>query len=220
MNTHPLTPTELDLLDETLFKHGNDDSIFSISELDGFLTGIVSGPESIMPSAWYPILWGGKGREPKWKSEAELQQFMDLVMRLMNENALLLMDAPDQYTALFAINSGEKGDVFMVEDWCFGYMAAVALGGWPELPEELEVWMDAISLHGLEENFEIVTGLTIEEHQLTVEDIEPAVRKLHAYWLAQRSDSQGHDVATQSPRMAPVIAGPKAGRNALSLWQW
>jgi uncharacterized protein len=204
MNTTSLTSAELDQLDEILLKYGNDDSILSVSELDGFLTGIVSAPEAIMPSVWLPILWGGKGREPNWENEAELQHFMALVMGLMNENVSLLMDAPGEYSALFSVN--ENGDVFIVEDWCFGYMTAVALANWPELPEELDVWLDAISMHGLEENFEILTALTLDEHQITVADIEPAVRKLHAYWLAQRSVD---GVQTH----APFIANPSVGRN-------
>ncbi len=203
MNTNSLSPAELNQIDAILLKYGNDHSILSVSELDGFLTGIVSGPELITPSTWFPILWGGKGCEPKWEADAELNDFMGLVMRLMNENALLLMDAPNDYSALFVIETGEGGDVFMVEDWCFGYMAAVELGHWPELPEGLEVWMDAISLHGLEENFEILTSLSFEEHQQTVTDIEPAVRKLHAYWLALRSD----DVPQ------PICVPAQAGRN-------
>ncbi len=214
MNAAPLTTEELDQIDEVLLKYGNDDSILSVSELDGFLTGIVSGPELITPSAWFPVLWGGKGREPKWDTDAQLNDFMGLVIRLMNENVTLLMDAPDEYSALFVINTGENGDVFMVEDWCFGYMAAVKLGHWPELPEALDVWMDAISLHGLEENFEILTGLSFEEHQQTVADIEPAVRTLHAYWLAQRSGTAmptGLENNIHVPQ--PVHVAPQAGRN-------
>ena len=30
-----------------------------LAELDGFLTGIVTGPELIMPSEWLPLVWGG-----------------------------------------------------------------------------------------------------------------------------------------------------------------
>jgi uncharacterized protein len=205
MNTSPLTSAELDQLDDILLKYGNDDSILSVSELDGFLTGIVSGPEAIMPSAWYPMLWGGQGREPKWENESQLQEFMELVIRLMNQNSTLLMDAPQEYSALFVINDVDNKDVFMVEDWCFGYMAAVTLGQWPELPEALDVCLGAISIHGLDEN---LGRLEFEEHQASVADIEPAVRTLHAYWLAQRSADEG-----QVNR--PITVNASVGRNEL-----
>lgn len=39
----PLTDREIDWLEEVLLKYGNDDSVLCFSELDGFLTAIVSG---------------------------------------------------------------------------------------------------------------------------------------------------------------------------------
>ena len=59
MHDTPLTPEELDFLDAALLDHGNDDSVLGISELDGFFTALVSGPEAVMPSTWLPELWGG-----------------------------------------------------------------------------------------------------------------------------------------------------------------
>ena len=46
----PLTDREIDWLEEVLLKYGNDDSVLCFSELDGFLTAIVSGPNTISPN--------------------------------------------------------------------------------------------------------------------------------------------------------------------------
>lgn len=62
----PLTDEELDALEETLLDYGNDDSVLGVSELDGFFTAIVSGPELIPPSRWLPALWGGADKQPEW----------------------------------------------------------------------------------------------------------------------------------------------------------
>ncbi len=43
----PLIDREIDWLEEVLLKYGNDDSVLCFSELDGFLTAIVSGPNTI-----------------------------------------------------------------------------------------------------------------------------------------------------------------------------
>lgn len=43
----PLTDREIDWLEEILMKYGMDDSVLCFSELDGFLTAIVSGPNMI-----------------------------------------------------------------------------------------------------------------------------------------------------------------------------
>ena len=37
------------------------DECMGLSDLDGFLTGIVVGPELIMPSEWLPVIWGRRG---------------------------------------------------------------------------------------------------------------------------------------------------------------
>lgn len=45
----PLIDAEIDCLEEVLLDYGNDDSILCFSELDGFLTAIVSGPNTVFP---------------------------------------------------------------------------------------------------------------------------------------------------------------------------
>lgn len=36
---------------------GGDEGILDVSELDGFLTAIVSSPNVIVPSRWVPAVW-------------------------------------------------------------------------------------------------------------------------------------------------------------------
>lgn len=184
--TEPLSEAEFDWLGDVLMKYGNDDSILDVSELDGFFTAIVSGPEVILPSQWFPALWGGEDNQPEWESEAEMQQFFKLAIHHMNFIVGILMEQPEDFEALFNINPLSKKTIYIVEEWCFGYMRGVDLGNWPELPDEANAWIDAIALHGREENFDVLRELSLDEHQKTVADIEPAVRKLHAYWLEKR----------------------------------
>ncbi len=205
-NTKPLTEKQLDFLDETLLKYGNDDSILGISELDGFLTAIVSGPDMIPPSRWFPVLWGGAGNEPEWETEKEVQQFMKLVMQHMNGIVTTLMNDSEHFEALFLTNSKSKTPVLIAEEWCFGYMRGVDLGKWPALPMEMNVCLAAIALHGREEHFDNLKALSLEEHQQTVAHIEPAARKLHAYWLAQRTP---HVVPAKTAARSTL----KTGRN-------
>ena len=205
-SSNPLTDEQLDFLDETLLKYGNDDSILGVSELDGFLTAIVSGPDMIPPSRWFPELWGGGGNEPEWETDKELKLFMKLVMQHMNDKATTLMNEPDYFEALFLTNPKSDTPVLIAEEWCFGYMRGVELGDWPTLPKEIGNYLAAIALHGQEESFDELKALSLEAHQQTVANIEPAVRKLHAYWLAQRTP---HAEPTQTPARSMV----KVGRN-------
>ena len=52
-----------------------------ISDLDGFLTGLVVGPELIMPSKWLPEIWGHE--EPKSKREVRVHPVRLAVLRLV-----------------------------------------------------------------------------------------------------------------------------------------
>lgn len=223
IKTAPLNEAQLDSINDILMKYGNDDSILDASELDGFLSAIVSGPDMIVPSHWFPVLWGGAGNEPNWESEDEMQQFMSLVFQHMNFIATMLIDCPEDFQALFNINPITKtesgNDIYIVEEWCFGYMKGVELGNWSQLPEELDTCLDAIALHGLEENFTVLETLSIEEHQQTVNQIEPAVRKLHGYFLQNRNPSTEANqkmpsVTPEFPKITPIEhTEPKTGRN-------
>jgi uncharacterized protein len=53
-------PVDLDLLDRYLLSDEAPDNGMGLSDLDGFLTGILVGPELIMPGEWLPHVWGGE----------------------------------------------------------------------------------------------------------------------------------------------------------------
>lgn len=202
--SEPLNDEELEFVSTALLKYGNDDSILDVSELDGFLTAIISGPQTIMPSQWFPELWGGPGREPNWQSTDEVQYFFSLVCQHLNNNAMMLMEYPDEFVAMFNISHADEG-ITIAEEWCFGYMRGVGLGDWTGLPPEMKTNLKAIALYGSEDHFSEVEALSLEQHQQAVRNIEPAVRALHKYFLDQRKDL--------APQNVPVKASPTVGRN-------
>ena len=52
-----VTTEMLDELDDFLMSDDAPEDCMQISELDGFLIGIVVGPELVMPSEWIPCIW-------------------------------------------------------------------------------------------------------------------------------------------------------------------
>ena len=44
-----------------------------------------------------PAIWGGEQDQPEWQSEAELERFIDLVMRHSNDIATTLTYAAEDY---------------------------------------------------------------------------------------------------------------------------
>ena len=191
---------ELEQIDKWLSQYGNDESIATASELDGFLTAIVSGPKMIAPSVWYPAIWG-EGHEPSWQSPKEAERFMQLAIDLMNHAAQTLSHAPEDYEALFLIDEDEQ---VIVEAWCFGYMRGAELGGWvdDEQDDELTELLAVIALHCSEEGQAVIDGFSDEERETALALVEASAIELHAYWLARREP------------LEPIRReAPKVGRN-------
>ena len=85
----PDGPIDLDALDDYLMSDLAPDESMGLSDLDGFLTGVVVGPESILPSEWLPVIWGGE--EPEFQTDAEMQKaFLACDHRTLQRDCRLL----------------------------------------------------------------------------------------------------------------------------------
>lgn len=184
MHTQPLTSADLDLIDETLLKYGDDHSVLNLAELDGYFTALVSGPAQVDVAQWFPAIWGGQN--PEWESMDEAQGFLELCVRHMNTLAAQLASESQVFKARFDETEHQGQAVTLAEEWCFGYVRGVTIGNWPELPVEQAGLLEKISWCAEQDNFELPADLDVDAHQQQVSAIEPAARALHDYWLSQR----------------------------------
>lgn len=209
----PPTEDELAYLDSVLLNRIDEDSvtdesdegILCVSELDGFLTAIVSGPETVVPSQWLPAVWGDF--EPTWESIDEVNTVMNLVMQLMNFNAVVLIEDPESFEPLFLEREWKGRKFLVVDEWCEGFLRGVELTGdlWAAGGKEIDHLMVPIlgfceasdwAAHDL-------TDLgTIEQAQ---QMIAPNVRAIHAYWLERREPLRHREPMRRSE--------PRVGRN-------
>lgn len=209
---HPMTEAEVEWLEKRLMDHGNDDSMLSLSALDGFLTAVLSSPELVPPSQWWPVLWGGT--PPEWSSEHEMKRALDLILGHMNILAHTLCYQPEHFIPVLMANHVEGQEICNAEDWCFGYLRGMALGNWPALPDELNSSLEVIRLHGSDDRLPQLASLSLAEHQQSVAEVGTAALRLHAHFLAQRGPSTAPIVAPAlTPVTQPVRAAPKIGRN-------
>jgi uncharacterized protein len=216
LNT-PLTDAEMDELDAFLHNRGHeayeaehgtgdyDEGILDISELDGFLTAIVSGPEMILPSRWIPEVWGDV--EPEWETAEAFERIFTMMNRHMNGIVAALMDPDFEFEPIFLEHEVEGKRHLIVDEWCVGYMKGVniSLQSWQDADDEIAEQLGAILLFAGETGWKILKDLPIDE-VVKLQDVIPgAVRHIHSYWLEQRRDE---------PSSQPVVRGSsKVGRN-------
>src|SRR5208283_5470485 len=118
----PTIEVDLEPLDAFLLSERAPDNCMGLSDLDGFLTGIVVGPEFILPSEWLPIIWGGD--EPEFATIEEAMSILGTIMsRYIEINARLDAD-PDGFDPVFW--EGPEGEI-IVEDWAAGFLDAMRL---------------------------------------------------------------------------------------------
>ena len=122
-----LSLEELDLWlasDHALAKGG-----WNVSAVDGFLAGIVVGPEPIEPAEWMRLIFGA--RPLGTDGDAAVQAVLDRHGAV----AKILAQAPASYAPLFMRT--EDGTV-LAQDWAAGFLAAVRL--------RLEAWQPLLEV--------------------------------------------------------------------------
>lgn len=203
----PLTDAELKELDDFLLSVEHDDAVLNVSEFDGLITAIVSGPETIMPSTWMPALWGGEDNAPVWDSMEDFQHFYGLMIRHMNSTSSSLMQAPEEFEPLFMESTIEGVTHWVVDEWCAGFMRGVSL--YPvttvTIPDMNEM-LAPIRQFADPDGWDGLKGKDYNEIRRLQEQVAPAARAIHAYWLARRTPLASESTTYIRPE-------PKVGRN-------
>ncbi|HLI17587.1 MAG TPA: UPF0149 family protein [Rhodanobacteraceae bacterium] len=98
----PLLDEEIDELDKFLLSDATSDETMVMSGLDGYLTAIVIGPKTVMPSLWLPQVWGSTLDDaPEFESAEQAQHILTLIMRHMNGIVWSLQHDPDSFDPMF-----------------------------------------------------------------------------------------------------------------------
>lgn len=98
-----------------------------IEELDGFIAGLLVCPDLIKPGEWLPIIWNRDGGDQQlaFDNLDHINRVLGLVMEHYNDVARTLMEHPDRYSPLFAVDT-RNGDILW-ELWIEGFEKVVKL---------------------------------------------------------------------------------------------
>jgi uncharacterized protein len=199
---------DLDLLEAWLMRRSK--GITDIVELEGFLTAVVIGPVTVMPSVWLPRVLGGKNSG--FRTEAEFGEFMRLVMGYYNVVATWFDRDPEHFEPMFYERRVDGKRIFVVDEWCWGFMKGVRLNSaeWKPLKQDRPDLLRPVQLFGTTAGFrELDAGGAAAMHRKWSPKITPAVRAIHAYWLPKRYADHQALLAGKTVRRE----GPKVGRN-------
>ena len=207
--SEPLADAEFDELERFLVSDAVPEECMDISMLDGFLTALAIGPNTLPPSRWLPEIYRATDANPmEWASAEQAQRIAGLVMRLMNDIVWQLREAPDEYSPGIYEADHEGKTITIIDEWCIGFMAGVALdsAAWaPLLEAEAErAYLLPIILYGTESGWDELEAKPelAEHHDRYVEALPACVLAIRDYWLPRRK------AATTLRREAP-----KTGRN-------
>lgn len=124
-----------------------------LSDLDGFLTGVICAPNLIPPREWLPVAL----RTSKIDIPSEM---LGLTMQRYNEIAAALNNQPSLLEPVFW--QAKEGHVIAM-DWCEGFMEAVALrkAQWDVLiaTKQGRKWMQPIVSHLFDETGASLSGV-------------------------------------------------------------
>lgn len=117
-------PPRLRRLDRALIGHDGDGDPMLLSELDGFVAGILVCPDLILPGEWLPCVWGG-GEEPVFSDMGDAQQIIGMLMEHYNAVSADLNRGSERYAPVFDIDT--RHDETLWELWIEGFETAMAL---------------------------------------------------------------------------------------------
>ena len=194
-------------LDDFLLSEAVGDDAMLLSELDGFLAGLIVCPDLILPGEWLPVVWGGD--EPVFDGLEQAKAVNNLIMGHYND--ILRQLDRRRYAPVYDI---DRDDSPLWEIWIEGLLAAMRLRpqAWLKWTQEHEedddlqqAWFVLTRLAELAINLDDLEPLEIDEE---LEDLAPdlipvSVETLHHRRLARQSQ---HGLPFER-------AQPKVGRN-------
>jgi uncharacterized protein len=215
----PLTDEEISELDDFLLDAAGLEEPMDISTLDGFLTAIVCGPRTVMPSEWMRWVWDMEHGEdaPQFQDQAQAQRILTLLMRHMNDIAGTLLDAPEQFEPLLMENPNDGDPIPILDEWCTGFVKGVMLEaeGWLPVTVGKPEWMSTILLYGTEEGWDTLKrrNPSLDEHRALADGLAATIRKMHAMSLEQRRKQIAAGTMPEVVRHEPARNPNKVGRN-------
>jgi uncharacterized protein len=189
----PLSEHEFKELDDFLTSDAVLEDSLDISMLDGFLTALLIGPNTIMPSQWLPQVWGeADGKIMAWDSAQQAERMSGLVLRHMNDILWQLTNDPDHYEPVLFESEHEGKKVLIIDEWCSGFIQGAMIDGeaWAPLFEadDTQSFLLPVVLYGTESGWSQLQAnpALADKHDEFAKALPGCVLAIRDYWLPHR----------------------------------
>jgi uncharacterized protein len=210
----PLSDAELNELDEFLADERLEETSMDVSTLEGFLTALAIGPDTLMPSQWLPWVCDmqeGKA-EPEFENLEQAQRILGLIMRHYNAVIHVFMADPASFEPVYW-----RGAQWGASEWCEGFLLGTRFSreAWSLLMAGQPKFFTPFFCLGTDEGIELIK--TDRDAERWMNAVTPALVEIHAHWKAHRDARPaglvGDDFRLGGQRAPVTRETPKVGRN-------
>jgi len=143
----PLSEQQKQLVSEFLDSDQVSEGCLDFVAMHGFLTGIATGPESLMESDWLAFLFNDR---PDYHSKAQQTEIEAIIKQqaMVIQRAIYLGDELELPCPLTAASLGKTNQL---SDWCFGFVEAIGIDedSWFADPESVDAVAELILPAGI-----------------------------------------------------------------------
>lgn len=204
-------PAHLQRLDQMLLDLADDSEAMLLSELDGFLAGVIVSPDPVPPGEWLRAVWDGEdeGRAP-FENITDVEALVGLIMHHYNV-IVRALDRRGRYSPIFEVDT--RNDETLWEMWIDGFARAVQLRpqGWNRIVESDDedavlAYSGLLLLNGVNQGTADLQKEETDALDQEAEDLIPMwVEMLHAW---RRNHDAGEAIASSAS-----LLRTKVGRN-------
>ena len=211
----PPSDEEIDELESFLLSDATSDETMTLDTLDGYLTAIVVGPTTLVPSQWLSGIWGaGDEHAPGFETTEQAQHIMELILRHMNGIVGSLEHDPDMFEPFFDVRTYRAREYLDGEMWAYGFMEGIALcrKDWQPLFEDARgrEALRPLRLLGARDTTpeEQLLVKTPQQREELSQAIPASIAAIYRFWLPHREAMHQREIGAAARR-----GEPKVGRN-------
>ncbi|NTU68972.1 MAG: UPF0149 family protein [Chlorobiaceae bacterium] len=184
----PLSQDELTELETFLASNETpEDCMSSLEMIDGFMTALVIGPETVSSDTWIPYLLNPeKQSKDVFADEAQALQISSLLERHIGAISNQFGNAPDAFLPIyemFSYGSDEEREL-AIEEWALGFILGMELSheAWQPLFGNEESAMLAGPVFVLGKITEDYDTLSQEERDELADMLDESIVKMFTFW--------------------------------------